>query len=70
MTIRIEYFGFAHLTEKQEPGNMSKVSIHEAKVGSKGCKTAAHNTRQGAGWSVPVFSRGSMGALQSCKAFK
>lgn len=46
---------------------MSKVSTHEAKVGSKGCKTAAHDTGPGAGWSVPVFSRGSVACCSPAK---
>ena len=46
---------------------MSKVSVHEVKVGSKDCNPAAHNSGPGAYWSVPVFSRGSKGRYSPAK---
>lgn len=68
MTIRTEYFSFARLTKA---GTMKyvKVSTHEASVGSKGCKTAAHDTEPGAGWSVPAFSGGSLACCSPAKHF-
>ena len=68
MTIGTDYFRFVHLREKQKPGHMKKVSLHEAK-GGPGAAEQLHTTlgQQLAALCPRFLGRGSVGHYSPAK---